>query len=151
MDRGLSLIAAALLAGCGLGAPDFTTELGVEVHLQGHRQFLDKRQADEMERWLLEAAPAAGYPERAIRCCLSKAQVRVVGDSYSCYGGRACAGEQWDETLVVVDTGCAWSSAYIHEMAHWLQQCVLDRYDPEHEEQPLWDIVRSQPSCCPAP
>lgn len=148
MDRAALLSALLAVAACGGAQPDFETALGAQVFLNGHDDFLTVEQANEMEAWLVESIPLAGYDARRARACVASAVVRVVGEGYRCWGDRPCAGEQRGELLIVVDTGCAYTSAYIHELAHWLQQCVKDRYDPSHLEQAVWSLVRSYPKRC---
>lgn len=152
MDRrALLILALVAAAACRGPAPDFVTARGVEVYLQGHGAFLSLAQADAMEGWFLGAVGEAGYGRELSEGCLALAEVRIVDSGYRCWADRPCAGEQLDRVLIVVDTGCPYTSAYVHEVAHWLQQCVKGGYDPDHQEETLWRVVRAQPWRCPGP
>lgn len=140
----LARLSALILAcsGCGADPPaSFVSAAGVRIDLNGHDGFLTPELVEEMDEYFLGAMPSAGYPEPELRRCLPQATVEVVGPDYRCYGGRPCGGEQLDATLIVVDVGCGYESAYLHELAHWSQQCVKAGYDPDHKERPVWQRV----------
>ena len=141
------LWAVALLLGCSR-EPDFETGRGVAVYLDGAAA-MSREQAEQMEEYLLRQIAHLGYPvERSLQC-VAQAEVRVVETTFTCFDGqRRCAGEQWDRLLVVAAAQCPYASAYVHELAHWLQQCVRDRYDPEHQERALWEAVAACPLRC---
>jgi hypothetical protein len=150
MDRAALVAALLAIAGCG-EEPSFVTTRGVSVYLGGNDGFLERPQADEMEAWLVGILPADFEP-RAVARCLERAEVRVLPAPFRCGGGqRLCAGEQRDRVLYVANTGCPWRSAYLHEIAHWLQQCAAGRYDPEHRERAFWQAVGSFPRRCDEP
>jgi len=145
---GLAAVAAAL-SGCGR-TPSFVTGHGVQVFLEtSDGAGLDREQAEQMEAYLLEGVARLGYGDARPRRCLAQAQVRLLKSFFTCYDGeRRCAGEQWDEVLLVARAGCPFSSAYVHELAHWLQECVHGAYDPDHLETGLWAWVSSCPLRC---
>ena len=148
-----ALLLAAPACGRSAQAPSLVTRNGVAVHLGEHSSFLTAAQAEAMEDYLVERLDEVGYPTARSRECLGAVEVHVVDASYRCFGNRKCAGEQWDNVLYVVATGCAFTSAYLHELAHWLQQCVRGGYDPEHRDSAVWPRVAAFPERCgePAP
>ncbi|MGC4120150.1 MAG: hypothetical protein QM765_37320 [Myxococcales bacterium] len=141
-------VAALMASACGR-APDFVTANGVQVFLETDAGALSPNQAERMERYLLEGVARLGYGDAESRRCLAQASVRVLDADFTCYDGRRkCAGEQWDEVLLVAKAQCPFRSAYVHELAHWLQQCVHGDYDPDHQETRLWAWVNSCPLEC---
>ncbi|HEY3448670.1 MAG TPA: hypothetical protein VGK67_20095 [Myxococcales bacterium] len=149
MGRAPLAALAVALAGCGPG-PSFVTDHGVQVYLETQDPAaLDRSQAQRMEDYLLEGVVRLGYGKDESLRCLSQAEVRFLDSTFTCWDGqRSCAGEQWDEVLLVAKEQCPFASAYVHELAHWLQQCVHGDYDPDHQETALWAWVNSCPLRC---
>lgn len=142
------LTALAILAtGCGREF-DFETSHGVRVYLNGH--VVSAQQIEEQESYLLNALPA-DYSRTRTRECMQMASVEVFTQEEMCATNPdTCpAGLQVVSMLKVADYGCVAESSWIHEEAHWLLECVLQRYDDYHTEEPaLWELINSRPKNC---
>jgi hypothetical protein len=136
-------------------APDFTSKHGVKVYAHGHAQF-DRATVDAMEQYLVDQlVTKQGFKREDVLSCLSEAKVGVFSlDELAQRGGADVAGLQQGNVLQVGAFGCAWDSAYVHEMAHWLQYCRRWVDDPSHDVEPaVWATVNARPATqhCNAP
>lgn len=130
------LVLALMVGGCGPAAtPDFVTRLSVEFHLNG-ATFITQAEAEEIEaRFLPRLDAYAGFPEGGVLDCVGVTRVRIVpSGNFACASdpGRTCAGEQYAADLKVAASKCAYDSAYVHELLHWLQECLRDTVDYDH-------------------
>lgn len=134
------------LIGCEPGPmPDFVTERGVFVYTRGYTSFT-KEVADEMDAYIVAHVPDA---EECLR--LMSATIFSLEELAARYPrAKPSAGFQYDNHIHVAEIGpCPWNSAYVHEAAHWLQQCQRGVYDINHTVEPdLWRIVSSRPQEC---
>lgn len=142
--RPLALALTLLAFGCE-PEPDFVTRHGVAFHLQGTAA-CTREQAEAMETELLrrldEASELTGAARRR---CLAQTQVIFEPGLFECTldPSRTCAGEQQGATLRIAAHACPYQSAFVHELLHWLQECVEGRFDYEHQAS-SWAVVQAQ-------
>lgn len=135
----------SLIAGCN-PPPDFVTAYGVAVYTHG-QGWLDQTEAEEMEWYVVATLPRVrDYPRDEVEDCLSEAVVELITDPMHC--GFKCAGDQHGNLLHVLEATCHWESAYVHELLHWMQECVDRTYDPNHVESEVWAVNAERPLLC---
>ncbi len=141
-----------LLIGCGPEyTPDFVTDLGVRVYLNGHTGF-EKAEADANEAYLVNGLPES-YDRVIVGRCMSKVAIQILDLEDTCAMAKSCpAGLQYDNLLKLGDMGGSEQfgsvtvSSWIHEEAHWLQECVQNTFDYGHEDTDVWELVNNRGS-----
>lgn len=154
----LAVALPLLAAACGPSfdaPPDVVSKYGVKVYTHGHAQF-DRATVDAMEDYLVqELVGRQGFARADVLACLGEARVGIFTlDELAERGAPDVAGLQQGNVLQVGAFGCAWDSAYVHEMAHWLQYCRRWVADPGHDREPaVWSAVNARPAAskCQAP
>ncbi len=125
--------------------PDFVTRHGVAFHLQGTHA-CSREQAEAMESEFLARLDAeVALTGRRRAECMAQARVVFEPGLFPCTGepGRTCAGEQVGGTLRLAALACPYQTAYIHELLHWLQECMDGQVDYDHQA-PTWRVVWDQ-------
>ena len=131
-------LAFGALSGCGKGAPpDFVTERGVEVHLNG-LMTLDAVSANELDASALfifhHFHPEANY-QQAIEC-LGGVEVFLLPGDFNCDGHDNAFGCQTGTTIQIRTPEAGpqgvWSSSYRHELLHRLDGCAAGDADHDH-------------------
>ena len=142
----------ALLTACAPPEPDFRSSYGTAVYLNGHQQFT-RPLVDSMEEALVQGlSRVTGYEDSAaLTRCVAAMKVEVFDLEVIAATNPQTrpAGLQFDSYLQVGAYECPRESAYLHEAAHWLQQCATYTYDPNHTLEPgVWLTVNMLPSGC---
>ncbi|MBX5482818.1 MAG: hypothetical protein IRZ16_13410 [Myxococcaceae bacterium] len=146
MDLGAPLAALIVCACACTPPPDFVTDRGVAFYLSGST-FIGKEEANAQEaRFLARLDAASAFPPNEVAVCVAQTEVQVVPEGpFPCatYPGLRCAGEQYGAVLKVAAADCPYTSAFVHELTHWLQQCVDGRTDYGHLD-PIWREVAAE-------
>jgi hypothetical protein len=139
---------------CG-PSPDFVTGLGAKVFLQGHSAYT-ARDANLAETALVGGLEPDGFTRADSVRCMGFVELYIFDfeeiasrDQIASRDPKTRpAGYQYDNILHVGDLGCVSASAWVHEEAHWLQQCVLGVYDPGHSQSRVWELVAGLAAPC---
>lgn len=147
MDPRALVVAVTLALGAGCGPePDFVTARGIAFHLNGSR-FIDRAVAETQEERFLRAIDReVAWDKADVRACVEGTAVDVVPTGlFPCTFDPdvPCAGEQHGSVLKIAATECPWSSAFIHELLHRLQDCLERRVDYNHVASE-WRLVYDQ-------
>lgn len=146
-----AVLSVVLLTGCsrdphlGQPAPDLVTANGTWIYLHGHTLALSD--ANAMEEYLVTSLDGQdGFRRPDMQGCLSDAIMGIfTADQLSAVEGAHIAGVQYGDILKVATYDDPWASAFVHEEAHWLQECVHGITDPQHRIDPLvWSVVNAR-------
>lgn len=151
MVKALWLVLFVMLQGCSafiVDEPDMVTPHGVSFFFQDGAE-LPLEVASAQEEYLLENIERAGYTQEAVLEEMSHTTVDLVPEPFECQGGLCAGMTEVDGsnhvTLAVLP--CIWRVAYIHELAHIVQN-AHGFYDYEHEEETIWEIADGHPFRC---
>jgi hypothetical protein len=135
--------------GCGT-EPDFTTAYGVEVSLNGHAR-IKREHANVAELFLVnELSRLLDAPSVAVAACLSAAEVRVTGPELSCPADfPECTGNQEGAAIQIMEVGCLYDTTYLHELSHWVLECLEGDSDQKHRSETVWRAIEAFPVRCP--
>lgn len=147
----LSSVVLVGLSGC-LGEPDIVSKHGARIYFTEPGITWTQEQVDAREDLFLERMADVGlqygYGPSMVKSVLADTVVLVQLEDWECADFGRCAGEQDGNVLRVEATGCVSTSAYAHEVLHFVQQRFFHFADFKHENTELWRIANAVPRSC---
>ena len=149
MNRALLLI---LLCSCGPRAT-LVSAKGTQIFFKDPDVSWTQETVDEQESWFVDRLDLLGtrYTRQDVEKTLKTLEADVYTQPIQCGSASKtglCNGLQNYNVLLVRDMGCVASSAYTHEMLHWLQQSLHHETDYDHTEPDVWSIADGSPHGC---
>lgn len=138
----LALI-ALLATGCR-APPDIVTTRGVQIFFKEPGITWTKSQANAQDDWLVDNLAALrghGYDRFDVNMAMNLVYVYVYTGPIPCGSSSPsgfCNGFQDHNVLYVRGMDCVYSSAYSHEIMHWLQERIRKMNDYDHVEADVW-------------
>lgn len=133
----LKLLSLLLLApaACTTPPPDYVTQRGVEVYAHGFA--IDPATLDAMDARLEPVLPNCDLTALVVGF-FTEEQVTARA---AANGVTANMGVLLNNVLLLTWRKDLWSTAYVHEQAHWCLMKGTGDYDSEHLMKDVWDLA----------